>query len=741
MKRVLISFPAITLVFASILMFFASSNSLLAGFRFPQDQQGSGVRVTLSGNVTDPSGAAIPGVLIEVRTLDTPGGEVAHTRSDQSGNFEVSVPVGRYRLSASAPAFTREEQVLNVDQSQARWSVRLSLERLSSQVVVSASAEPTPAVDAPVLVDVLTKRDIDERQEIWLASLLTSAPGATISQLGPMGGVTSFFLDGGDFNFTKFLVDGVPINQPGGAIEIENYDLEGVDKVEIVHGASSAMYGSDAVSGVVQVLSHRGTTSEPELDLLSEGGAFSTAMGTAQLSGLLGRFDYSASAGYFRSDGQGPNDYFRDVPFSGNFGWKFSDTDSVRLTVREAESDAGVPGQTLLLAPSFVDHDDLKNLATGLTWRFSTGEHWQHQIEVSDSRIQQAFINSFGNAYNLFNRFDLNEQSSYLFSKGSASVGYMYEVENGSEGGPHSRRNNQAGYAEVRYDPVKRVTVTVGARAEANDSFGTRVVPRVGVAYAVRYGHDFWGATRLRGSYGSGIKEPDFFDSFSQDPCDPGNPNLAPERSSTFSVGADQMLSSDRLRVSADYFYNSYYDIVSFSSFPPTPTCPFGAGAFFNTDKARAAGAHGAFESKFWKWLRVTGNYTYDDSKVIKAPNFFDPTLAPGNRLAKRPLHSATLIANAHFWRTNFNLAGYYVGRRTDSDFLGLGITSNPSYVRWDLATSVALTQGLSGVVRVENLFDRHYQDAIGYPALGLNYRAGIRYTWGGGERAGADMQ
>ena len=734
MKTLRFSFSAI----ASLLVCLAVPSSFPAAL--PIQTQQSSATVTFSGNVTDPSGAAIPNVSIEVRV---PGGTavVAHAITDQTGNFQLSVAAGRYELKASAPSFTVEARVLNIDQPQKRWDVRLSLERLSSQVVVSASAEPTPAVDAPMLVDVLTKQDIDERQEIWLAPLLTSASGAAISQLGPMGGVTSFFLDGGDYDFTKFLVDGVPINQPGGAIEIENYDLQGVDKVEVVHGASSALFGSDAVSGVVQVFSHRGTTSEPELDIFSEGGTFSTALGTAQLSGVLGRFDYSASGGYFRSDGQGPNAYFRDVPFSGNFGWKFSDTDSLRLTVRETESDAGVAGQTLLLAPSLVDHDDLKNLATGLTWRFSTGEHWQHQIEVSDSRIQQAFINSFGNSYNLFNRFDLNEQSSYLFPKGGVSLGYMYEVENGSEGGPHARRNNQGGYAEVRYNPAKRVTVTVGGRAEANGSFGTRVVPRVGVAYAVRYGQDFWGATRLRSSYGLGIKEPDFFDSFSQDVCDPGNPNLSPERSATFSVGADQMLSSDRLRISGDYFYNSYYDIVSFASFPPTPACPFGTGNFFNTDKARAFGAHGGFESKFWSWLRVTGNYTYDDSRVLKSPNFFDPTLAPGNRLAKRPLHSATLIANAHYWRMNWNLAGYYVGRRTDSDFLGLGITSNPSYVRWDLATSILLTHRLSATARVENLFDRRYQDAIGYPALGLNYRAGIRYVWGGGDRGGGGAQ
>ena len=367
--------------------------------------------------------------------------------------------------------------------------------------------------------------------------------------LAPKEASRSFFLDGGDSNFTKFLIDGVPMNQPGGAIEIENFDLEGVDKIEIVHGASSALFGSDAVSGVVQILSHRGTTTTPQLVLEGDGGTFETGRGSAQLSGIAGKFDYSATAGYFATSGQGPNDYMRDDSIAGNFGYKFSDTNLLRLTVRDSTFDGGVPGQELLLPPSLTNHDDLHTFTTGLTWDFQPSEHWHSRLIGWDTRIQQAFINSFGNSYNLFNRAGFDEQASYAVPHGGITAGYTYEVENGSEGGPHARRNNQAGYLEARYQFVRRVTVTAGVRAEANTSFGTRVVPRAGVAYTLRFGRDFWGATRLRASYGEGIKEPDFFDSFSQDPCDPGNPNLSPERSKTFDAGADQMLASDRVRV------------------------------------------------------------------------------------------------------------------------------------------------------------------------------------------------
>ncbi|MFZ0635874.1 MAG: TonB-dependent receptor [Candidatus Acidiferrales bacterium] len=689
-------------------------------------------KATLTGTITDPSGAAISGADIIAESQTSPANSL-RTKSGSDGHFSFTLAAGRYRVTVVAPAFERVEQNFSLAAGETReWNTRLTLEKLSANVVVTAAAEPTPATVTTAPVDIITQQDIAERDEIWLAPLIAAAPGGALSRLGPEGGVTTFFLDGGDSDFTKFLVDGVPVNEPGGAIELENYDLEGVDKIEIVHGASSALFGTDAVDGVVQVFSHRGTTTTPELDLVGEGGTFQTGRGGAQLSGIAGGFDYSATAGYFGSQGQGPNDYLRDTSLAGNFGYRFSDTDTLRLTVRNAASDGGVPGQELLLPPSLTDHDDLHNFTTGLTWDFQPSDHWHEQIIGYDTRIQETYINSFGNSYNLYNRAGFEEQSTYLFPHGGVSLGYQYEVENGSEGGPHSRRNNQAGYTEVRYQLAPRVTTTAGVRAEANASFGTRVVPRAGIAYAVRYGHNFWGATRLRASYGEGVKEPDFFDSFSNDPCDPGNPNLRPEESTTFNLGGDQMLGSDRLRISINYFHNDFQNIVSFASFPPTTACPYGTGTFFNTDKARAFGANTSFEAKATRWLRINGNYTYDDTRVLESPNAFDPTLEPGNRLAKRPLHSATLIANATFHRMNWNLAGYYVGRRTDSDFLGLGITSDPSYVRWDLGTTYEFTRKLSALARVENLFDRRYQDAVGYPALGLNYRLGMKFVWGG---------
>ncbi|MFZ0640349.1 MAG: TonB-dependent receptor [Candidatus Acidiferrales bacterium] len=721
--------------------------ALLFSFSFFTPAQAQSQAV-LFGRVTDRSGAAIAAAQIVAEPVARTQISVS-TRSAADGSFSLTLPPGTYRVRISSPQMAEVDQELTLREGQRReWGVRMELAPLSSKVVVSAQAEPAPANTVASPVTVLTEQDIEQRQALWLAPLLASTAGASIARLGPLGGVTSFFLDGGNSNFTKILVDGTPINQPGGDIDLSNLDVTNIDKIEIVHGATSALFGSDAVDGVVQIFTHQGTTEEPAVTLLGEGGTFDTGRGEAQLSGVLGKFDYAPAISYFDSDGQGPNDRFRDTTLSGNFGWKFSDTDKIHLSLRNSDSDAGQPGQTLLEPPLLGQSSDLHDFSANLSWDFSTGTHWENHLDATESYFYDFIIDipAFTEV-DEFNRAGFEGQSTYLNGPLAVSLGYNYEVENGSAAGPHERRNNQGGYLEMHYQFNRRLTAIAGVRAEDNASFGTRVVPRTGIAYLARFGSGFWGETRLRSSYGLGIKEPDFEDSYENDPCYPGNPNLAPERSDTFNAGIDQELANERVKFSETFFRNEYYHIVSFASCIPGAPCGFpipstctpsdeqaegGYGTFFNTDAARAYGAETTIEARPLRWLSILGNYTYDNTLVLKSPNAFDPTLTPGNRLFLRPLNSANLILNAAFRRMDWNLAGYFVGRETDSDFLGLGFTSNPGYFRLDLGTQFAVRYGFSVLAHAENLLDRHYQDAVGYPALGLNYLAGVKYTWGG---------
>lgn len=633
------------------------------------------------------------------------------------------------------------------------WNPRLALDRLAATVIVSAQAEPLLAENVSAPADVFTREQMDERQQVWLGTMLTAAPGAALSRLGRSGGVSTFFLAGGNSNFTKVLVDGVAVNEPGGAFDFSNFTLDNVEKVELTHGASSALFGSDALAGVVQVFTRRGATRIPALELLGEGGTFATGRGAVQLSGLLGRFDYSAAAGRFQTDGQGANDDFRNTTLSGNFGWRFSETNRLRLAVRSATSDAGAQGQIAFEPPDLDHHNAFRNFSAGLGWEFAAGPRWQHRIAASESYTRQIFQDPSSDfcfptppflcdfaftARNQFNRAGFTAQSSYVVARGGVTFGYQNEVENGFFSGEHGRRNNQGGYVEGRWLPLPRLTLVAGVRVEANDSFGTRAVPRAGVTYTTRVGRDFWGSTRLRFSYGEGIKEPSLAQSFAQDQCFPGNAALRPERNRSFGFGAEQLLAGDRVRVSTDAFFNRFYDMVSFAfgqfpGTPPTPSsCPFGFGSFFNTDLARARGVNTGVEAQATRWLRLSGHYSFVDSRVLISPNAFDPSLVAGNRLLRRPVHSGTFILNADFRRMNWNLASYFSGPRTDSDFLGLGFTSNPGYARFDLAMHYNLRHGLTAFGRIENLFDKQYQETLGFPAYRRHFLLGMKMILGG---------
>ncbi len=716
-----------SLVFIGLVLF-----SLQA---FAQARQGAQAPAVLQGMLADPSGAAISGARVTARAAGAGANRVFQTTSDAEGRYRLALEPGRYRVEIASPAFaTLSREFTLAAGATVEWNARLRLEPLAAAVTVTAEAEPVPVEDATAPVDVVTAAQIRERQALWLAPLLATLPGMALAQLGPEGGVTSLFLDGGNSNFTKVLIDGTPVNEPGGAVDFSNYTLANVAKIETVHGASSALFGSDAMSGVVQIFTDRGSTRTPRLVLESEGGNYGTWHAASQFSGFIGRFDYSAGGDWFDTNGQGPNNRFRDNSLSGNFGWHFSPDDSLRLALRTSASDAGEPGQTLLLPPDPNQHDGLRNFSANLGWDFESGEHWHHHFDGSESYLRQIFADlPFFVVRNEYNRAGFGEQSSYLFRQGALTAGYNYEVENGFFSGTHARRNNQAGYLEARYQAAPRLVLTAGGRADANASFGTRVVPRLGASFLARNSGNLWGATRLYASYGLGIKEPSFLQSFSQDPCFPGNPALRPERSRTVHAGLDQQLARGRMRLGIDGFSDRYTDIVSFAPGPITSACSFGTGTFFNTDAARAYGSNVTLEAQAARWLRFDANYSYDNSRVLRAPFPSDPALAPGNRLFLRPLNSGSFVVNAVVKRMDWNLLGTYVGRRTDSDFLGLGLTSVPSYLRFDLGTSFRLGRGLASFARVENLLDRKYQIVLGYPALRMTYRAGLRYTLGGG--------
>jgi vitamin B12 transporter len=691
----------------------------------------------ISGVVTDPLGSVIAEAQVSAESVPSAGPPL-HTVSASDGRFNLTLPPGRYRVLIASDSFARVDQEISIAAGETReLQARLALEPLSSKVVVTAQAVPLEADSSPAPLTILTREQIDQRVATSLPDLLETQPGFSMGRTGPEGGQTSLFLDGGNSNYTKVLVDGAPVNWPGGLIDFSNFTVDNIDKIEVVHGAESALYGSDAMDGVIQIFTHRGTTRIPEFTAFADGGNFATGRGGADLSGLFGRFDYAAGVSDLETAGQGPNDAFRNRTLSGNFGWRFSDTARVSLGLRDNDSEAGTPGQTLLQPANLTDTIALHNLSAGLHAEFESGSHWRHQVSATELYFREFNFDPSFSSFFQYNRAGFSAQSSYLVRGFAMTAGYEYEVENGylSSVGMHARRNNQAGFLDLRWQPIARLTLNAGARAEDNADFGTRVVPRAGASYALRIAQGAFGDTRLHATYGQGIVEPRFDQSFGNDPCFPGNPFLSPEESRTFHAGVEQKLASDRVRFTADYFDSRFHNIISFLNVAPSPAClaigaPFGAGTFFNTNLARARGADLSGEARITRWLSGSANYMYDSTRTLSAPTDpadLDPNYLPGSRLLRRPVNSGNLALNANYWRMNWNLSGYFTGERFDYNYPGQII--NPGYALINLAATYNFARGLSVYGRIANLANKQYQEVYGFPALGREFRIGVKYT------------
>jgi len=761
-----------------LLRVFFASLLLISSGTF-SDGQSSPADVQLKGTLLDASGGGVGGVQVVAQLASDRHAQFWKATSSTAGEYTLTLPPGKYHVTFKrAPFATREMDVELVSGAPRIVDLQLELERVSSSVVVTAQAEPLQVQQTAASVSVITRNEMEARQSVTLPDVLLYVPGIAISRTGPEGGSASVFVNGGNSNYTKVLVDGTSVNEPGNAVDFSNFTLDNIDKVEVVRGAESAIYGTDAVAGVIQVITHRGATRVPEASVFAEGGTYNTGRGGAQISGLLGRFDYSGAASYFSTDGPDGQNRFLNRALSGNFGYRLGEENQLRLTLRNSNSNAQTPGQTLLEPPNLDEHTDYHFFSSNARWDFATGKHWHHQLmgaesynrQFSADPVQSFFATDpfvfcprsspaavataefcdFTSPGSLFkyNRASISAQTSYLLPNFGATAGYQYEVENAAIpflAVGHVRRNNQAGFLDLRYSPHPRASLNFGVRAEANGYFGTRVVPRVGASLALLQGRGFWGETRLRAFYGEGIKEPRFDQLFNDQFGDLGNPSLKPEFSKTWSIGIEQKLANDRVKLTAEYFSNRFYDLISFAFCSPLaspetgntcglmiPGAPSSFGFFFNTDRARARGTNITADSQVLRWLHLTGSYSYDDSLVLAAPNAFDPGETPGNRLIRRPVNSGTFTAIVAWRRMGFALSSYFSGQRADSDFLGLGLTHTPGYARFDLSGNYSLGRGVTTYVRVANLFDKSYQDALGYPALGREVRVGMRYRFAG---------
>jgi outer membrane receptor protein involved in Fe transport len=240
-------------------------------------------------------------------------------------------------------------------------------------------------------------------------------------------------------------------------------------------------------------------------------------------------------------------------------------------------------------------------------------------------------------------------------------------------------------------------------------------------------GREIFAGTRFRFSYATGIKEPRFEESFGSGPFQIPNPNLKAEENRAFEAGFDQSLFSGKYAFSAVYYNNLFRNQIDFATNPVTFV-----GQYVNINKSIAHGAEAQFHGRPFSRFSLDGSYTYTSTQILQAPFAFDPLVAAGQPLIRRPKHLGSMLLSYFGNRWGGNLGGSFVGRRPDSDFLGFGFNHAAGYARLDLGAWRDITPRVTVYANLDDALNKHYEEVVGYPALRINFRAGLRFRIGG---------
>ena len=700
--------------------------------------------------VVDPHSAAVAGAQV---SLYRPGGSIPLQVRTTSGDGEAVFHLENetaLRAQVLAPGFA--EAWAEVKKDASSLLVTLQVAPASETVVVIATRTPVPEQDTGSSVSLLSSEQIDTMQPTSLGEAVRFLPGAVVNVAGQRGGLASLFVRGGDSRYNRILVDGVPVDESGGTFDAGTVPMAETDRVEFLRGTESTLYGSDAMTSVLEISTQNGTTAVPELRFGADGGNFGTAHGYLNVAGARSRLDYNAFADQFQTNGQGPNARYFNALQGASVGVELHPRVLLRIRARHSNSRTGVPGiwdfnNQRLLPPDSDTRAGQNNLLGSAELTIAGPSRWIHHItgfeyhhrrtntdSVQDPGRVSPLYGNFDTPYHTllnFNRAGFEYQGDYAErSWAHTTVGYELEDENGFFGDvtalEHGLRLNHAAFVQQSVT-WKRLTVVGGARYAHNQTFGNKVVPRVAVSALIFHGGQFFSGTRLRFSYAQGIKEPRFEESFANDAFTLPNLNLRAEQNRAFETGVEQGLLSGRFLLSAIYYHNSFRDQIDYSC------CNANfQGQYVNVNRSMAQGAELALTGKITSRVRLDGGYNYLSTEILAAPYAFDPLIAAGRPLLRRPKHSGSLLLTYVGSRWGANLGGSFVGRRTDSDFLGFGINHAAGYARVDLGGWRAINARITAYANVENALNDHYNEVVGYQALTANFRAGVRFRIGG---------
>ncbi len=595
-------------------------------------------------------------------------------------------------------------------------------------VVVTATRIPTPADGVPVAVTVIRGTELRERGILTVAEALRSVPAASVVTTNSYGSQTSLFLRGGQSNYVKVLIDGVPQNVPGGAYDFANLTTDNVERIEVVRGPVSVLYGSDAVTGVVQIFTRDGG-GPMHASVAARGGTYGSGTLDAILSGGDGRASYVLSVSRFSSGGlDSINNQFRNAVFSARARLQPDRRTDAALTVRYGDALYHFPRDYRGVVVSNNQHQLERGPSVGLDLGHVFSDRVDSRLTAVWHRANYLYaIGKNGPAdtttfpyasSDWITRLGLDARGNVrLLERDALTFGTALEREAmaGTTLDGSRLRTNGAFYLQAVSSPARPVHMTIGARLEDNERFGTYVTYRAGASARLAQG------VRALASVGTGFKEPSFFENYATGFVR-GNPDLRPEHSRSWEAGLEYHLPG-RVVLRGTYFGQRFVDMIDYNATPAA-----GEPNYSNVARASADGVELGAQLMPEPRFTVSASYTYLSATVTRSG--FDSSsgalLAAGQPLVRRPKHSAWLdFTYAAVDRGTVSLAVAYVGERQDRDFSSPSSprVPLPSYLRVDCAAELNVVAprgsapGFAISGRVENLLDHPYEEVKNFPA------------------------
>ena len=595
-------------------------------------------------------------------------------------------------------------------------------------VVVSATRIPTPQLDLASSVTVVTAEDIAAQQQRTIADVLRNIPGLNLVQQGGPGSVTSVFMRGTSSNHTKVLIDGIDVSDPSNAnaaFDFGQLPTQDIERVEVLRGPQSGLYGSDAIGGVINVITRSGS-GPMKLAASIEGGSFDSFNQTAGLSGSQDTFRYSANVAHLHSgatpvtppDLLGPgeprhDDYYDNFTVSTKLGLEVAPSFDLGLVARYTSTHLHYTGEDFSTFPALPAAQQSESNTDEYYGRATA--HLVSLAGALDQTLGAAFMRNqtatlqpqTPEGLNTGERVKVDWQGAVRLAAAETLLLGLEDARDEISQPLSASTRIDSGYAELQSQLGEHWFSALNVRYDDNDRFGSKVTYRVAPAWVSQAS-----GTKLKASVGSGFKAPTLSELFQDFPqfLFFANPNLRPESSVGYDAGIEQDLAGNRLRVGATWYHNRIRDLI---------TTDVTATTWANVGRATTYGVESFIAWQAARQLALRLDYTYTEASDELAHQ----------ELLRRPKHKGTLNVS---WRPReallLDLSVLSVSTWVDGnrDF-SIPRLDAPGYTAVNLAAAFDLTRTFTVFGRLDNLLDRRYENPVGFLQPRFRAFAGVR--------------